>query len=160
MKNQDKINKDILNYYKRFPWRKTLVVIKQRCTNPNNKSYKDYGGRGIKCLITENQLRELWYFDKAYEMKQPTIDRIKNDNNYTFKNCRYIEKRLNSAERNKRVSSIPILQYDLNGKFINEWESLIFASKTLKINHSNICQCCKSNKPNAGNFIWRYKNEN
>jgi group I intron endonuclease len=53
--------------------------------------------------------------------------------------------------------SIPINQYDLNGTFIKEWESMGMAGRTLKI-HS-IWACCKGRTRHAGGFIWRYKNE-
>lgn len=33
-------------YYKKYPWKKRLVVIKQRCTNPKNI------GIGLFVLIT------------------------------------------------------------------------------------------------------------
>lgn len=30
-------------YYKKYPWKRTLVIIKQRCENPNAISYPYYG---------------------------------------------------------------------------------------------------------------------
>ena len=68
-----------------------LKAIRHRCNNPNNSSYQWYGGRGIKCLLTTKELKELWIRDKAFEMEFPTIDRIDNDGNYTFDNCQFIE---------------------------------------------------------------------
>ena len=73
------------------PWKYTLLGIKARCNNPNSKDYKYYGGRGIKCLITEEELKKLWFRDKAYKMKKPSIDREDNDGNYIIDNCSYIE---------------------------------------------------------------------
>ena len=52
-----------------------LTSIKYRCYNSKNPAYLRYGGRGIKCLITEPELKELWFRDKAYNMKKPSIDR-------------------------------------------------------------------------------------
>jgi len=80
-----------LNYKKETPWKFTFKLIKQRCNDESNPSYQRYGLRGIKCLITEGELKELWFRDKAYEMKKPSIDRIDNDGNYCIENCRYIE---------------------------------------------------------------------
>lgn len=45
--------------YKKYPYRRTLVDIKQRCNNNRNKDYIRYGERGIKALITEEELKEL-----------------------------------------------------------------------------------------------------
>ncbi len=102
-------------------------------------------------LFTE--IKELWFRDKAYEMKQPSIDRIDNDDNYIFNNCEFIEKDENSI-KNKRK---PILQYDLQGNFIREYQSVKEASlKTLnKYKYiSAIANGIKQTK-----FIWRYKDE-
>lgn len=144
---------------KKYPWKQTLNNIKTRCTNQNRKEYKDYGGRGIQCRITEKELKYLWFRDKAYNMNYPTIDRKNNDGNYELNNCRYIEKGLNTAERNIRVLSKLILQYDLNDNFIKEWNGIRKASRELNINQSDITQCAKgnSNYSHAGGYKWKYK---
>lgn len=51
----------------------------------------------------------------------------------------------------------PILQYDLNGTFIKEWEANMIASKELNIFGSNITECCRGRRKTAGRYIWRYK---
>lgn len=86
-----------------FPWKYTLSSIKQRCENQKHKRYKDYGGRGIKCLITLTELKELWFRDKACLMNKPSIDRINNDGDYTFSNCQYIELKINSGKTRKSI---------------------------------------------------------
>jgi len=85
------------------PWKKTYYYIKTRCDNKKATQYKNYGGRGIKCLITVQELKMLYFRDKAFAMKKPSIDRINNDGNYCLENCRYVEQSKNSAERNKRI---------------------------------------------------------
>lgn len=80
------------------PWMYTFVGIKKRCNNPNDKSYKYYGGRGVKCLITEDEIKTLYVRDNARDMKRPSIDRIYNDGNYVFSNCRFIELAENSRK--------------------------------------------------------------
>jgi len=83
------------------PWINTRTRIKQRCTNKNNDNYSRYGGRGIKCLITSDELKQLWFRDKACEMKQPSIDRVDNDGNYEYSNCRFIELSENSKKQHR-----------------------------------------------------------
>ena len=149
----------LYKYYNKYPWRRTLVNIKLRCNNKKTPYYKNYGGRGIKCLITEKELKKLWFRDKAYLMKKPSIDREDNNGNYILENCRYIERSLNTARRNKRVSKKPILQYKLNGKFIKEYSSLTEAAKITKLDLSSINKNALGKIKNPYKFIWKYKKE-
>ena len=89
-----------------MPWKAVLHDIKQRCNNPNNRDYKWYGGRGIKCLITIEELKFLWMRDKASEMKKPTIDRKDNDNDYTFENCQFLELKDNVLKMDLKRNSL------------------------------------------------------
>lgn len=153
LKNKIKILLKQKEKHLQFPWKRILLKINDRCCNLNCKTYQWYGGQGIKCLITVDEIKKLWFRDKAYLMKKPTIDRIDNNGNYTYENCRFIEMDINRIkDRNK-----PILQYDLNGNFIREWRSQTDASKILNISDSTINQVLKGKRKTAGNFIWKYK---
>ena len=143
---------------KLYPWHHRLIGIKARCTNKNNLDYKWYGGRGIKCLITEDEIKELWYRDKAYNMTKPTIDRKENNGNYEFSNCRFIEQSDNSIERNLRCSKKPIIQYGKQGQYVCEWASVGEASKFYDCHISNISNVLIGKNQTACGFKWRYKN--
>jgi hypothetical protein len=159
--NLELIKQQRINRHKRTPWKFTLYAIKSRCNNPKDTSYKDYGGRGIQCLITEAELKILWIRDNANTMDSPSIDRQDNDGNYTFKNCRYVEFGINSAERNKRVSSKSVLQLDKNKNIIKEWNSLTEAAKCFNVSVSAIFNAIhhKRNTYFCKGFLWRYKND-
>jgi len=76
------------------PWMQDYLSAKSRCYNPKDVSYKNYGARGIKCLMTQDGFEYLWNRDRGFEMKRPEIHRKDNDGNYTATNCEYIEGRL------------------------------------------------------------------
>lgn len=154
-KNCDTLNHK--NYYNKFPWKKTYQHIQRRCNNIKCKAYKNYGGRGIKLLINIEELKKLWFRDKAYLLKNPSIDRIDNDGNYTYENCRYIEFGKNSTERNIRVSSKIINQYNLQGIFMRSWKSAREVERELGINNSDISKTCTGKLKHAGGYIWKFK---
>jgi hypothetical protein len=146
-----------IDYYTKFPWKRTLVLIKQRCNNSYDKSYKYYGARGIKCLITENELKLLWFKNKAYEMSFPSIGRKNHNKDYYLDNCQYIEKSFNTGESSKRNNSKPVFQFTLQGIFIQEWPSVHEASRKLKITNSNICECISGKHKQTHGFLFKYK---
>ena len=57
---------------------------------------------------------------------------------------------------NKRQAK-PILQLNLDGEVIREWESTVEASRRLKISKMYILDCLKNRRDEAGGYIWRYK---
>lgn len=51
----------------------------------------------------------------------------------------------------------PLIQYDLNGNFIKEWEGFIDIKKELNYDSSLIRKCCRNLQKTAYGFIWKYK---
>lgn len=99
-------------YYIKNPWLRNYQNAKQRCTNPKRRSYKSYGGRGIRFLLTVEDVKTLWFRDEAFKMDKPSIDRIDNDGHYEFGNCRFIEVSENSRKGNIERARKTKGQYD------------------------------------------------
>ena len=76
----------------KFPWLSHWWNAEQRCSNSNLHNYRNYGGRGIRFLLTQLEIKTLYERDHASRMEQPSIDRIDSNGDYCFENCRFIEK--------------------------------------------------------------------
>lgn len=75
----------------------------------------------------------------------------------TGKNAPFYGKKHSIETKNKIAKKFnkPVLQFDLLGSFIKEWESIKLAQDNLKI--KNISNACKGKYKTAGGFIWKYK---
>ena len=141
--------------HEKYPWEYSYNAAKARCNNPKNSHYSAYGKRGIKFLITKEEYMILWERDKAYLLKQPSIDRIDINGNYTFDNCRFIEHRENSRNNRKTMK---VEQYSLDGKLLKIWNSQSEIKRELGFNQSHIGFLINQ-EPHIGyNFIWRKHN--
>jgi hypothetical protein len=55
------------------------------------------------------------------------------------------------------VTSKPIIQYDLNGKYIKEYPSMHEAARQLGVKQGGISMCCRGIAKTAYGFIWLFK---
>lgn len=120
---------------KEYLWlEKRYTAAKARCENPNDPSYPNYGGRGIKLCFASaseyiNYLLSLPGADRSKE-----IDRIANNGNYERGNLRWTDRPTQNRNRRRNV----YVQYDgkqmVLSDFVRDYTnlSLTKASKLLR----------------------------
>jgi hypothetical protein len=85
---------------------------KGRCTNPTDKQWKDYGGRGIKFLFTNF---EQFFAELGNSPKGKTLDRIDNDGHYETGNVRWATKKAQANNRRKRKKNTGVRSDSASG---------------------------------------------
>jgi hypothetical protein len=62
-----------------------------------------------------------------------------------------------AKEKMSKAKKTAVLQFDLDGNFIKEWEGIIDAAKHLNGTSTNIMRCCKGKFKQAYGYKWEYK---
>lgn len=89
----------------RHPLYPIWTAMKQRCLNPNNRRYADYGGRGIAVCPQWVASFEQFLADVGDRPSADlSIDRIDNEGNYEPGNVRWATKAQQSANTRRRAS--------------------------------------------------------
>ena len=118
-------------------------AMKERCYNPHNKRFKNYGLKGIKVCAEWHDyavFRE-WAKSTGYKevddyKEKLTIDRIDPNGNYEPNNCRWITPR----EQNRNYSKNHFITYKGKTLCITDWE------KETGINRATILYRVKNGK--------------
>ena len=97
------------------------VNMRNRCFNPDNKSFVYYGGRGIFVCDEWNEFLnfEKWAIQNGFK-ENLTLDRIDVNGNYEPENCRWISQK----EQMRNTRSNHLLTYNGCTKTMTEWAEI------------------------------------
>ena len=82
-------------------WKSILA----RCNNPQNASYINYGGRGIKVCNEWLSLQNFIIWCEETYIEGMTLDRIDNDKGYSPDNCRWVDRVTQTINRRTMKSN-------------------------------------------------------
>jgi len=102
---------------------------------------------------TKEKMREWWAKNKKPRSPK-TISKIKETKR---KNPRNTTPEMIEVFRQSSTSKKPILQYNLKGELIKEFDSINKASRELKIRNDGISACLRGKQKTAYGYIWKYK---
>lgn len=97
-------------------------AMKTRCTNPNSKDYRNYGGRGITvCNEWKNDFQTFYEWSKIHGYTDDlTIDRIDPNGNYEPSNCRWVSLKIQANNRR----SDRYISFNGETHTAKEWEDI------------------------------------
>jgi hypothetical protein len=88
----------------------------QRCTNPNNARFADYGARGIKVCKRWERF-DLFLADMGVPPPKHTLDRKNNNRGYSPANCQWADA-FQQAQNSRRATHVTVGKVT---KCISEW---------------------------------------
>jgi len=106
-----------------------------RCENEKRKSYKNYGGRGIKVCEEWHDMNNFfnWAITHGYS-DDLTIDRENNDGDYCSENCRWVTMKVqNNNRRGNRI-----ITYNGETRTLMQWSEIL--GVTYALLRSRLCR--------------------
>jgi hypothetical protein len=100
--------------------------MRSRCQDPNNRAFKNYGGRGIEVAERWEKFDNFWADMGKRPSKKHTIERIDNNKHYDPSNCRWATSQ--EQARNRRTNRW--IEYDGRKMILKDW------AKELGISHA------------------------
>ena len=92
----------------------------QRCTNPNNNNYRNYGARGIK--VCRRWLRfENFLSDMGNRPHGLTLERLNNSKGYGPGNCAWVTKK---TQLNNRRGNV-LVEYQGESRTLAQWAEVL-----------------------------------
>lgn len=149
IKQIEKCDNEILNRREQY-WIKMLDSYYL-----NGHGYNmTWGGEGT-IKYTDNDILTLW--NKGLKLNEIAKELGANIN--TISERLKILKPGEARKRHINSNKKSILQYDLNGNFIKEWDSTSSAEKELEVSSGSITKCCKKERTMAFNSLWKYADD-
>jgi hypothetical protein len=116
--------------------KKTFLVhrLVAKAFIPNPQNYLEVNHKDVN--VKNNRIDNLEWCDRTY-------------------NCNYA----GAHEKVAKSLKIPVIQMDMNGNFIQEWDSIKEAAQALNIPSTNITCCCKhpEKRKSIHGYKWKYK---
>ena len=92
--------------------------MNERCRNPKNRAYKNYGGKGVSVCPEWQEFIPFneWAMANGYK-EGLTIDRIESNGNYEPSNCRWVDRFI----QNSNTSRNRYIEFEGRTQTLSQW---------------------------------------
>lgn len=143
------IDLSVNNKKVRFPLHR--LIAEAFIPNPDNKPCIDH----INTIRTDNRIDNLRWVTFKENINNPlTLERLRRT---TFRKGDENPKTMTGKFGKLNPVSIPVVQYNLQGEYVAEYECARGAMRATHIACTSITRCCRNQMKTAGGFYWRYK---
>lgn len=107
---------------------------------------------------TDNRVENLeWATNLEQNIYGTRIERVKAHTDYKNRGIDYATVASKHDYKNlNRNQMKPVLQFDKNGFFINRFDGLSEAARSLGISAGHLCSCLKGRRKSCGGYRWKY----
>ena len=175
--NKDKVKLNRQHYRKTINgWINITYACMKSCSNRKKIKLKfpNFTKDEFVQWISNQQdlFDKLWdaWVDSSYDTKlKPSVNRLDDYKPYIFNNMELTTwednwkkgnkciKKVIACTINGRKSGVPIIQLNMNGVIVSEFDSANDVYSKLGFDNSYISKCCRGILHHAYGFIWRYK---
>jgi hypothetical protein len=132
----------------------------QRCENPNNTAYKNYGARGISVCDEWHDYPTFkeWAMENGYS-EELTLDRIDVNGNYEPSNCRWTTHSVQMSNRRPYVRKelwSPIVAIDADGNIVKRFDRIAEAIEWVGKDGTGISKALHGVQSTAYGYGWRF----
>lgn len=122
--------------------------MRQRCENPNNRAYRDYGAKGVTVCEAWKDFEVFYRWMIAHGYRRGlTIDRIDNSKGYSPENCR-LATRMQQNQNTSRTHKI-----ECDGGFITAAQ----AGRAAGVSRSTVAKWARDGKVRSLNDVYELK---
>jgi hypothetical protein len=128
--------------------------------SPNNKNIYVYSKAGefIKEFASAKLAAEYFKASTSHISRSASMqNQLVKGYQFRFFKADNIPAILDVKEKMRQTKSRAVIQFNLSGSVIKEWESITGASTKLHICSTHIHSCCSGKGITAGGFQWKYK---
>lgn len=139
-------------------------------TNTGTLSNLTNGGDGFVGYVLSN--KNIENRRKRMIGKKQSISQIqkRNESRKGYMHSKETKLKISNSHKGKKTSkehleklhkgqilanSKPIIQYDLEGNFIKEWQSATIAAKEINLHPTSIRHCVQGKTKTSGGYIWK-----